>query len=50
MYLDLQNNQSNIQELENKKITIIFGCGGERDKTKRKLMAEVAKNIVIKYL
>ena len=28
----------------NKKITLIFGCGGERDFTKRSLMAKIAKH------
>ena len=32
-----------LREHFNKKITILFGCGGERDKTKRKLMGQVAK-------
>ena len=39
----LKNAILSIREHYYKKITIIFGCGGERDKTKRKLMAEVAK-------
>ena len=32
-----------LQEHFNKKITIIFGCGGDRDKGKRKLMGSIAK-------
>ena len=28
-----------------KKITLVFGCGGERDKPKRKLMGEIANKI-----
>ena len=32
-----------LKEHFHKKITILFGCGGERDKTKRRLMGQVAK-------
>ena len=32
-----------LREHFHKKITILFGCGGERDKTKRKLMGQIAK-------
>ena len=32
-----------LREHFHKKITILFGCGGERDKTKRRLMGQVAK-------
>ena len=39
-----------LREHFNKKITILFGCGGERDKTKRKLMGQVAKSFVIKFM
>ncbi len=31
-----------LQEHFNKKITLVFGCGGERDKPKRKLMGKIA--------
>ncbi len=32
-----------LKEHFHKKITILFGCGGQRDKTKRRLMGQVAK-------
>ncbi len=32
-----------LKEHFHRKITILFGCGGERDKTKRRLMGHVAK-------
>ena len=32
-----------LQEHFQKKITIVFGCGGDRDKSKRKLMGVIAK-------
>ena len=31
-----------LREHFNKKISVIFGCGGERDKSKRKLMGKIA--------
>ena len=34
-----------LQEHFHKKITVVFGCGGERDKSKRKLMGKVAKEL-----
>lgn len=41
----LQNIINNIQYLYNKKITyIIIGCGGNRDKQKRPIMAKIASN------
>ena len=39
----LKNAILSLQEHFQKKITIIFGCGGDRDKGKRRLMCEVAK-------
>ena len=39
----LKNAILSLQEHFQKKITIIFGCGGDRDKGKRRLMGEVAK-------
>ncbi|MBT5073169.1 MAG: UDP-N-acetylmuramoyl-L-alanyl-D-glutamate--2,6-diaminopimelate ligase [Kordiimonadaceae bacterium] len=27
------------------KLSVVFGCGGDRDKTKRKIMGEIAKNL-----
>ena len=39
----LENAILSLKEHFQKKITIIFGCGGERDKRKRKLMGQVAK-------
>ena len=33
-----------IKNLNNNKISLVFGCGGERDKQKRSIMAKIAKN------
>ena len=30
------------EQFKNKKITIVFGCGGDRDKTKRQIMGKIA--------
>ena len=38
----LQNVLSSIQNLQPSKIITVFGCGGNRDKTKRPLMAQTA--------
>tara|TARA_B100000945_G_scaffold320980_1_gene333076 strand:+ start:52 stop:2883 length:2832 start_codon:yes stop_codon:yes gene_type:complete len=39
----LRNAILSLREHYNKKITVIFGCGGERDKDKRKIMGKIAK-------
>ena len=39
----LENAILSLREHFQKKVTVVFGCGGERDKTKRKLMGRVAK-------
>ena len=40
-----QNILSTVKEISNnKKIITIFGCGGDRDKNKRPLMAKIAEN------
>ena len=39
----LKNALLSLREHFQKKITVIFGCGGERDKSKRILMGQVAK-------
>jgi UDP-N-acetylmuramoyl-L-alanyl-D-glutamate--2,6-diaminopimelate ligase len=38
----LENVLKTIQSFADKKIFVIVGCGGDRDKTKRPLMAEIA--------
>jgi UDP-N-acetylmuramoyl-L-alanyl-D-glutamate--2,6-diaminopimelate ligase len=43
----LQNALTTLREhIKNKDITLVFGCGGERDKTKRALMGKVANDLV----
>ena len=39
----LENAILSLREHFHKKITVVFGCGGERDKSKRKLMGNIAK-------
>ena len=39
----LENAIISLREHFQKKVTVVFGCGGERDKTKRALMGKVAK-------
>ncbi len=39
----LENAILSLREHFHKKITVIFGCGGERDKGKRKIMGNIAK-------
>jgi UDP-N-acetylmuramoyl-L-alanyl-D-glutamate--2,6-diaminopimelate ligase len=38
----LENVLSTVDQLSPRKIIVVFGCGGDRDKTKRPLMGEVA--------
>ena len=44
----LKNSLLALKRKYNKKINIVFGCGGERDKQKRKLMAKIAKQFCSK--
>ena len=46
----LENVMTALVKQFNKKITLVFGCGGERDKSKRKLMARVANNFCDKII
>jgi UDP-N-acetylmuramoyl-L-alanyl-D-glutamate--2,6-diaminopimelate ligase len=39
----LKNVLSNIKKITNKKIINVFGCGGDRDKDKRKKMAKISE-------
>ncbi len=41
----LENVLKAIRELGPKKIITVFGCGGDRDKTKRPLMGEIASRL-----
>ena len=41
----LKNAILSLQEHFHKKITIVFGCGGERDRSKRKSMGKIAKEL-----
>jgi MurE/MurF fusion protein len=33
------------EQFENRKISVVFGCGGNRDKTKRSMMGKIANNL-----
>ena len=47
----LENCLVNIKEqFKNRKINIVFGCGGERDKPKRQLMGYIANKYCKKYI
>lgn len=39
----LENVLQTLQQLSKNKLTVIFGCGGERDSSKRPLMGEIAE-------
>lgn len=39
----LENILKSIQEMKKNRVITIFGCGGDRDKTKRPVMAEIAE-------
>jgi UDP-N-acetylmuramoyl-L-alanyl-D-glutamate--2,6-diaminopimelate ligase len=41
----LQNVLSTLRSVSNKKILLVFGCGGDRDKAKRPLMGKVAAQL-----
>ena len=38
------------EQFKNRKISIVFGCGGDRDKAKRPMMGKIAINIVIEFI
>ena len=46
----LRNVIISLKEHFNKKITIVFGCGGERDKSKRKLMGKIVNELCDKVI
>ena len=46
----LKNAITSLEEHFNKKITVIFGCGGERDKSKRKKMGEIVNKLCEKII
>ena len=46
----LKNAIISLEEHFNKKITVIFGCGGERDKSKRKKMGEIVSKLCEKII
>ncbi len=46
----LKNILSTFKECEKNSLTVLFGCGGDRDKTKRPLMAEVAASFADKLI
>ena len=39
-----------LKNITKKKITVVFGCGGERDKSKRKLMGKIANQLCNKVI
>jgi UDP-N-acetylmuramoyl-L-alanyl-D-glutamate--2,6-diaminopimelate ligase len=41
----LENLLKTVLQLPHKKILVVFGCGGDRDKTKRPVMGEIATNL-----
>lgn len=41
----LDNLLQNVRELARGKVILIFGCGGDRDRTKRPLMGEIAETL-----
>ena len=41
----LKNAIISLEEHFNKKITVVFGCGGERDKSKRKIMGKIVNKL-----
>ncbi len=46
----LKNILSTFKECEKNSLTVLFGCGGDRDKTKRPLMAQVAASLADKLI
>ncbi len=46
----LKNILSTFSECEKNSLTVLFGCGGDRDKTKRPLMAQVAASLADKLI
>ena len=41
----LENIVSAVRELTNRRIILVFGCGGDRDKSKRSIMGNIAGNL-----
>lgn len=41
----LENVLKTARELTSRKVIVVFGCGGDRDKTKRPLMGRIASNL-----
>ncbi|MBL0691456.1 MAG: UDP-N-acetylmuramoyl-L-alanyl-D-glutamate--2,6-diaminopimelate ligase [SAR324 cluster bacterium] len=44
-YDSLRNIIESLKKITPKKVIVVFGCGGDRDKTKRPMMGEVASNL-----